>query len=525
MKGNYRYLLRTVDHRAMGQVGAFIFCLVFVALPLALPSIPPLIDLPGHLGRYEVQLHLATSPYLHQWFDFKWVLSGNLGVDIIVQIFAHQFGIEPTVKAVVTIIPVITTIGLIWIAREVHGKVLSTTILSIPLVYNYSFQYGFVNFCLSMAFALVGFALWLHLSNKQKFGWRFGAFLIISPIVWITHVMGWGALCLICASAEFAREFEQGNVARRGWIRSIWKVGLACFSLALPLLLLVVWRGDGSSMGMEQWPAMALKAKWAVMLLRDRWLVYDVLSALAIYSVIAIGLFYWRLGTVSLALGSAGIILAITAIIMPGVMFGSWFAGPRLIPYSIMLLLVAIRPSQIFSVKHQNLLMIFAVAFFIVRVTTTVVSFIIYSEEFDVELKAVNHIEEGSRVAGFVGHDCGIKWGSPRFDLIQNIVILRRSSFTNGEWANAGSQSLKVHYYAAKPFLSAPSQMVTSQVCSGPNYSTITENLRILPYDAFDYIWLINISSERWPNQSRLKKIWQSRRSVLYKVTKPTKNT
>ena len=34
------------------------------ALPLLWPDVPALVDLPGHIGRYRVQLDLATSPDL-----------------------------------------------------------------------------------------------------------------------------------------------------------------------------------------------------------------------------------------------------------------------------------------------------------------------------------------------------------------------------------------------------------------------------------------------------------------------------
>ena len=57
-------------------------------VPLLWPDVPPLTDLPGHMGRYRVQLDLATSPDLQQYFGFDWQVIGNLGVDLLVEALA-----------------------------------------------------------------------------------------------------------------------------------------------------------------------------------------------------------------------------------------------------------------------------------------------------------------------------------------------------------------------------------------------------------------------------------------------------
>ena len=64
------------------------------ALPLLWPDVPPLLDLPGHMGRYRVQLDLATSPDLQQYFGFHWQVIGNLGVDLLVELLAPLIGLE-----------------------------------------------------------------------------------------------------------------------------------------------------------------------------------------------------------------------------------------------------------------------------------------------------------------------------------------------------------------------------------------------------------------------------------------------
>src|SRR5688572_24199008 len=81
------------EHPAM--LAAFV---VLSALPLFWPDVPPLLDLPGHMGRYRVQLDLAASPALQQFYGFKWALIGNLGIDLLVELLAPLIGLEPAVK-------------------------------------------------------------------------------------------------------------------------------------------------------------------------------------------------------------------------------------------------------------------------------------------------------------------------------------------------------------------------------------------------------------------------------------------
>ena len=119
-------------------------------LPLLWPDVPPLVDLPGHMGRYRVQLDLATSPFLQRFYTFDWALIGNLGVDLAVIPLARLFGLEPAVKLIVLAIPPLTVVGFLWVAREVHGRIPATALFALPLAYSYPFQFGFVNFALAM---------------------------------------------------------------------------------------------------------------------------------------------------------------------------------------------------------------------------------------------------------------------------------------------------------------------------------------------------------------------------------------
>ena len=182
-----------------------------------IPPIPPLVDLLGHMGRYRVEL--GDSPWLERYYSFHWALIGNLGVDLLVMALAPLIGLEPAVKLIVIAIPAMTVAGFLWVAREVHGRIPPTAYFAIPFVYGYPFLFGFVNFALSMALAFLAFGLWLRLGRLGRTRLRAWLFVPISLVVFFTHAYGWGALGLLCFSAEAVRQHDRGERWCQGRLR------------------------------------------------------------------------------------------------------------------------------------------------------------------------------------------------------------------------------------------------------------------------------------------------------------------
>ncbi|MEJ8630908.1 hypothetical protein P0F65_15620 [Sphingomonas sp. I4] len=181
---------------------------LLAALPLIWPTVPPLVDLPGHMGRYRVQLEYANQPWLATWYRFEWQMIGNLGIDLLIEPLAPIFGLELAVKLIVMAIPVLTVTGLLWIAREVQGRIPATALFALPLAYSYPFQFGFVNFALAMALALNLFALWLRMGRLGAVKLRAVLFVPLSCVLWVAHTFGWGVLGVLAFSAELIRQHD-----------------------------------------------------------------------------------------------------------------------------------------------------------------------------------------------------------------------------------------------------------------------------------------------------------------------------
>jgi hypothetical protein len=485
------------------------------ALPLVWPDIPPLVDLPGHMGRYRVQLDLAESPALRQFFRFEWALIGNLGVDLLAAALAPVFGLEPAVKAIVLAIPALTTAGFLLVAREVHGHVPATSVFALPLAYNFPFLFGFVNFALSMALAFLAFALWIRLGRSGRLRLRALLFVPVAAIVWICHVYGWATLGLLVFSAEAVRQLESG----RSPVSALWRAGLGCLPLLPPLLLMLLWRSGDVAGGTGDWFNWPAKLSWFTMILRDRWQVFDLASLGLLCLLVAAAVASPRLGF-SRVLAACTLAVAAAYLLLPRILLGSAYADMRLAPYLLALALIAIRDPAT-STRMGKLLATAGLAFFGVRTAAATASAGLYDARFDRELAAVDTIPEGARVVAFVGRDCADRWAKERLDHLPALAIVRRRAFANDQWALPGAQLLRVAYPDGGDFVADPSQLVVPRGCRTGGWRTIDAALAAVPRGAFDFLWLIRPPPHDPAVLAGLRPVWRSEDSVLYRIEPP----
>ena len=150
------------------------------------------------------------------------------------------FGLELSVKLIILSIPPMTVAGFLWVAREVHNRVPPTVLFALPLAYCHPFNFGFVNFSLSMALAFLAFGLWLRLGRLGRLRLRFVLFIPISLIVFFAHTFGWGALGLMC----FLGRSGSPARPRRELVKAGFNAALQASCMILPLLITILWRSS-----------------------------------------------------------------------------------------------------------------------------------------------------------------------------------------------------------------------------------------------------------------------------------------
>lgn len=480
-------------------------------IPLAFPDIAPFTDLPGHMGRYAVQL---DSDAFRGWYDFRPAIIGNLGVDLLVGVLSPVLSIELATKLIVMSIPPLTVAAMLWISREAHGEITPTTYFALPLAWNYPLIFGFVNFSLSVALALLAFAFWLFLARLGRFRLRAWLFLAIAPIIWISHVFGWGILGLLVFASEFARLRERGLSA----LRAVSHASINCLVLAPPILAMIVWRGENvGNSKVDGWFDWVGKLNWLQMSLRDRWQSFDKASFYLIALVLAFGFGSRKMSmSAPLAWGMLALLSAFS--MLPWVLFGSAYADMRLAPYILAIALITLRPAASMNSLTVSLLALGAMSFYGVRVAASTASFAAVDARYDRALAALDHIEIGSRVAWFTQIECGGGWSTNRMEHLGAMAMVRRKAFSNDQWNVAGAQLVKILKADAPAFRNDPSQMIRPIWCNNERWKTLDQSLRLMPRSAFDYVWLIDPSPYDVRLTTGLRPVWRDGNDVLYRI-------
>ena len=493
-----------------------LFLIPFVlawALPLLWPDVPPLVDLPGHIGRYRVQLDIGSDPELARYFSFQWSLIGNLGIDLLVVPLSKLFGLEPAVKAIVLAIPPLTVAGFLWTAREAHGRITPTALFAAPFACSYPLIFGFANFALSMAFAFLAFALWLRLGRQDRLLLRAALFVPLSFLVWITHAFGWGVLGLLAVTAETVRQRDSGH----GFPAALGKAALHCLALAPPLAAILLWRARDAGGTTGDWFDVQAKLDSLFIVLRDRWLWWDALSVALVVMVVAICLRSPRIAF-SRSLGTGALILAFVFLLLPRNLFGSALADMRLAPFVFAAALLAARPSDWSDRKFVHGLAIAGLLFAGLRIASHTVSFALYDKAWDRELAALDHVPRGARIAALTGRPCDEGWKRSRLEHLPGLALARGAGFANDQFRLAGAQLLRVHYEEAGDFAGDPTHVVMPDGCRNYDLFTVSEALKRLPRPAFDYVWLIDPPPYDPALTRGLEPVWASGTSRLLRV-------
>ena len=483
--------------------------LLLVTLPLLWPAVPPLNDMPGHIGRYHIAAELAGSAALQRHWDYHWAAIGNLGVDLPVMVLARMFGAELAAKLIVMTIPALTVLGLWLLARVRHIALPPLFGFACALAYGQAFQMGFVNFALSEALALIALAGWIALARRAVL--RTIVFLPVACVLWLAHSSGWGLFGLCAWGTDVALRRERGG----DWRHAVSGATLACLPLALPIVMML---GDGAGPVGVEW---TLKAKPAAVaaLMRDRWKWFDVASAILIVFVAWTALRHraWRIDPV---LGAAAALAFAAFLALPRLALGGAYVDMRMLAPALAILLVAARIDPP-AVAARWLLA--GGVFLVVRMVATTISFLFHAQTFEAATAAISHMPRGGSVLLLVNEPCTSQWHSDRLAHIGGIAVARRDVFENGQWAIAGQQLLRVKPPFDPAYHADPSQLVYRRGCEIRRTAQYRTELRpaLAGFDRsiYTHVWLVGFADARVPADLRLR--FRNSRSALYDVSSP----
>lgn len=399
----------------LGIVLALLACLPFLVV-----AYPPLTDYPSHLARYHVMLDGGQSPFLARYYDFHWMLIGNLGADLLIWPLSRLFGLETAGWLIGAIIPPLTGLGLVAVEWTLRRRVGVGALLAFAFIWSPPMEMGFYNFCLSLALALFAFALWVKLERWQ---WRWALFLPIGMIVWLCHVSGWGVLGVLVFGYEWHK--------RRGL-----SALLAPWPLFLPFIpVLLSGEAAGGSLANLYGSNLAgYKIGIWPKVMRDQSYPLDFLSLVFVVSVLLVAL---RARRFDGRLGWAALILLVLTIVIPRHLGGGDYADWRLLPVGLMIACLAI------DWRVPRWVLWLAPALFVVRLGVTTAAWHEQSGQIEQMLGALDHIPPGARVAGAV-LQYRTAWKASPFTHVPSYATVRKDALVNSHFALPGIHMLQL---------------------------------------------------------------------------------
>ncbi len=480
---------------------------LLTALPVAFLTTPPMIDVLGHMGRYELQTGLAHQPWLQTFYAFDWQMIGNLGADLLVEVTQPLLGTLGAARLALTLAPLLTATGIVLLSRQVHGRVTPFAVLALSLVYSLPFTWGFLNFSLAMALTPLTFMLWLRLGP----GWtRVALFIPLSLALWVCHTFGWAFLGILCTAESLARDDRRRLPAR------LLAPLRDCWPLLAPLVPMLVWRSTATGAGLYGWFDWAQKIQWLVSIQRLGWSRIDQLSAALLLICVVAGLASRR-AAVDRRLLTATAIAFAAFLLLPKQIFGSVFADMRLAPYVVMLALLALRDTG--SARAHQVLMILALTFLTFRLALTAHVYRERERDLEAHLAALQVIPQHARLATLVEVPCHHEWALPWFSHIGSVALVRKHVFANDQWANSSMNPLHVHFPQAGRYATDDRQLFYPARCGMT--PTLAQSLRALPMRAFTHVWVIGPAPAAIPRRRGLSPVWQSDDAVVLAVDAP----
>lgn len=436
---------------------------VLAMLPFVASHYPQQGDFASHLARYRVMMAGAGDADLLRHYAFEWRLGGNLGVDLLVAALAPLLGLERAAWAVSAAIPVLTGLGLIAAEWTLRRRIGLGTMLAMATIWSPALSLGFANFCLALALALFGLALWVRLEGRW---WRTGVMLVWGLMTWLCHLAGWGVLGVLVAGYQWSRDKS---------LRAL----LACWPLALPLLPVLLGQGGGTHVAEYGQPLLGYKLGIWIKALRDRVFMLDFLTPLLLLLAMAMAA---RRGRFDMRLGWAALALTALTLLLPRHLAGGDYADYRLVAVALMVGALAI------DWEAPLPLLALGATLFLIRLIATTLAWQAESSQLDTRLAVLDRLPTGARVAGAVAIDQS-QWALDPFEHAPSYAAVRRAALVNSHFARDGFHLLRLKDASLE--FTDPSQRLLLAPGEAPDLASFA------PAREADYLWYIGTPAPR----------------------------
>ncbi len=498
---------------------------LLMCLPFVLVEVPPLIDIPGHMGAAAIEAAGPTSP-LEKYFSWKWSFTLNIGDGVLMKLIGEPFGVLAAGWWSTVLACALYAGGCLATIRMLNARGGYGAGWALVYVFSFPLLTGFLNFILATGISLTGFAVavWLEARPER----RAAVLIVLQPIALLCHAIGGLLLGLLIAANAVGRELDalpagwwrrsqiRAVLASHDWRATLRRLAVLLWPLLATVLTIVLWKllspPPARSFNRWRWDE---KEWYLILTLRDQSMILDVATTAASYLLIVFG---WAIGgRWKWSQFLPGFVVLAEFVAIPSDINGSNFVDVRLLPVACMLLLGLMdwsraRPRIAAAVAYAGMVLL------ALRLVVTAASFADYADDFRRQLVALQHIERGSRVLAFVEHSClQESWRNTRRDHLASLASIYRQAWVNDNWAVPGLHMVVPRFKPGRNFTADPSEFVWSPRCAGGRLRGVDSALKYAPIERVDYVWLIDTGMPQRPDP-RLRLVWRDGRSLLFAV-------
>jgi len=207
---------------------------LLISIPIWTHPLPPLSDYVNHLSRMQVIATLAKNPKLAEFYQVNWQVIPNLTMDLVVPVLARFVNIYLAGQIYMVAMFALIVSGMLALNRVLIGRWSTLPLFGIPLLYNFVFLVGLMNYLCGIGVALWALASWVAVRERI---WPLRLVLSSASVVvlFFCHLSALGIYGIGILSFELLRLWERRNEPWPGRIVDFVCSGLP-FLAAAPLL-------------------------------------------------------------------------------------------------------------------------------------------------------------------------------------------------------------------------------------------------------------------------------------------------
>ena len=145
----------------------FAAMILLISIPIWTHPLPPLSDYVNHLPRMHVMATLAKNPQLAGFYNVHWQVIPNLTMDMIVPLLARVMNIYLAGQVFIVLMFALIISGTLALNRALIGRWSALPLFAFPLLYNYIFLVGLMNYIFGIGVALWALASWIAVRQRS----------------------------------------------------------------------------------------------------------------------------------------------------------------------------------------------------------------------------------------------------------------------------------------------------------------------------------------------------------------------